>query len=138
MGKLKLELNYDFDFHLLGISCHQPNYRLAWIINKMLAVDLQRKDDLDLILNKKGEQGFFSFFTFDDSDNFTAVNLISNRSEKGFFVPEHKQLDYFLQLWLPENENIQDLHQKIKKNEHILACITIDVDELKSKHNFLF
>ena len=29
MAKLKLELDYEFDFALIGLSCHQPNYRLA-------------------------------------------------------------------------------------------------------------
>ncbi len=138
MPKLKLELDYDFDFALIGISCHQPNYRLAWLLNSILNIDLERSDDLDLMLNKKGEKGYFSFFHYDDSDNFTTVNLIANRSENGFFVPEMKQLDYFLQLWLPENENLSELHQKIKKNEQILACVNIEPETLKSKHNFLF
>lgn len=138
MAKLKLAFDYDFDFSLIGISCHQPNYRLAWILNNLLSIDMQRGNDLDLIINKKGEKGFFSCFQHDDEENYTTLNLISNRSENGYFVPEHKQLDYFLQVWLPDNEGVKVLIQELKKDTHILACIPIEVEELKSKHNFLF
>ncbi len=137
MAKIKLELDFEIDFYLIGISCHLPNYRLAWILNQQFNIDLMRQDDLDLTFKKK-EKGFFSFYRFDDVENFFTLNIISNRSEKGFFVQEYKQWDYFIQLWLPENETAENFHFKLKKNEHILASMLIDTNELKSKYNFLF
>ena len=138
MPKLKLELEYEFDFHLIGISCHQSNYKLAWLINQMLEFDLVRGTDLDSSTSKKSATAYYSIYSYDDEENFIAANLISNRSEKGFFAPEFKQLDYFLQLWLPDRDNAEEIMTKLKKNQHILACVLIDPDEIKSKHNFLF
>ena len=56
MSKLVLELEYDFDFFLLGVSSHVANYRLAWGMNQQFELDLERVDDIDLSFGpqKKG------------------------------------------------------------------------------------
>ena len=141
MGKTTLEFEFEFDFHLLGVSCHLSDYRLAWIINQALGIDLERKEDIDLMLGKnKEEHGLFSFYQYDNEENYTTINLISNRCEKGNYCGELKQLDYFLQLWLPESEEedyINDIISKLKTSHHINAVIDIDVESLKSKNNFI-
>jgi len=141
MGKMTLDFEFEFDFHLLGVSCHQSDYRLAWIINQALEIDLERKDDIDLMLGKnKEEHGLFSFYQFDNEENYTTINLISNRCEKGNYCGELKQLDYFLQLWLPESEEDDDINSiitKLKNSSHINTVIDIDVESLKSKNNFI-
>ncbi|MFT6746980.1 MAG: hypothetical protein ACJAZ2_001325 [Glaciecola sp.] len=140
MAKLTLEIEFEFDFHLLGISCHLPDYRLAWIINNKLGIDLERKEDLDLFLGrKKEENGMFSFFQYDNIENYTTINLIANRSEKGYFCGELKQLDYFIQLWLPESDRdeLATISNKLKKSPQVNAVIDIEVETLKSKNNFI-
>lgn len=140
MGKLKLEFEYEIDFFLVGISCHLPDYRLAYLLNKTLKIDLIRQKDLDLKINKATNKGYFSFYQYDNEELFTTVNLISNRCELGYFASELKQLDYFLQLWLPnsEEEELQEVLKKIKKTPQIITCIDIDAENLKAKNNFIF
>lgn len=140
MGKFKLEFEYDIDFFLLGLSCHLPDYRLAHILNNELKIDLTRIKDLDFKANKKKEKAYFSFYQYDNEELFTTINLISNRCESGYFTPELKQWDYFLQLWLPnsEEEDLQKVMNSLKKNSQIITCIDIDVENLKAKNNFLF
>jgi len=141
MAKLTLDFEFEFDFLLLGISCHLSDYRLAWIINQTLEIDLERKEDIDLLLGKnKEENGLFSYYQYDNEENYTTINLISNRCEKGNFCGELKQLDYFVQMWLPEadEDNIKTIAKKLKSSPHIIAAIDIDIETLKSKNNFIF
>lgn len=140
MVKLKLDFEYEIDFFLIGISCHLPDYRLAYILNQALKIDLIREKDLDLKMNKSNDKGFFSFYRYDNEELFTTINLISNRCELGYFASELKQLDYFLQLWLPnsEEEELQEVIKTIKKNPQIIACIEIETEKLKAKDNFIF
>lgn len=140
MAKLKLDFEYEIDFFLLGLSCHLPDYRLAYILNKELKIDLVRQQDLDLKTSKSKDKGFYSYYQYDNEELYTTIGLIANRSEVGYYVPELKQMDYFLQLWLPnfEEEELNDVMLKLKKSQQILACINIDVESLKSKNNFLF
>lgn len=140
MAKLKLDLEYEFDFALLGLSCPLPDYRLAHYVNKVLDLDLIRIQDIDVHQKKADGDKYFSLFQDDDEELYTTINLISNRSQNGYFIPELKQLDYFLQLWLPEiDENlVEEYRLKLNGNSHIATCIPIDVEQLKSKNNFLF
>lgn len=140
MVKLKLDFEYEIDFFLIGISCHLPDYRLAYILNQTLKIDLIREKDLDLKMNKSKAKGYFSFYRYDNEELFTTVNLISNRCELGYFASELKQLDYFLQLWLPnsEEEELKEVIKKIKKTPQIIACIEIETENLKAKDNFIF
>ena len=140
MAKIKLEFDYEIDFFLLGISCHLPDYRTAFILNKLLHFDFDRQKDIDLQRSKQGNKQYHSLFLHDDEENYTTAYLIANRSTSGYFVPELKQLDYFLQLWLPNNESdmFNEIHEQLISEKSILACVKVDPDQLKSKHNFFF
>ncbi len=140
MAKLKLDFEIEIDFFLLGISCHLPSYRFAHILNDLIGIDLERKEDLDLKLSKKNDKGYFTFYQYDNEESYTTIHLIGNRCEKGHFASELKQMDYFLQLWLPnsEEEELRIIKEKITTCPQVIACMDVDANGLKSKNNFLF
>lgn len=138
MSKLVLELEYDFDFALIGIASHIPNYRLAWLINNSFELDLARMNDIDLEFsnNKKGS---FSFYQFDDEESHLTFNLISNRSSAGYLIPEMKQFDFFLQYWGPmSDEELKTFNDSLRKINSVLTSVIIDPTVLKSRNNLLF
>lgn len=42
MSKFQLQIDYDFDFRLIGISCHARDYRLCWALNNHLEIQLEK------------------------------------------------------------------------------------------------
>src|SRR3954466_9882740 len=98
MAKLVLNIEYDFDFTLIGISCHEKDYRLSWTINNKLGIDLSKEKDLEIDVKKHKEPMIHSFFAFEEEDQFKQFYLINNRGTKGLLVPEQKQADYFLMI----------------------------------------
>ena len=138
MSKLVLELEYDFDFFLLGVSSHVANYRLAWGMNQQFELDLERVDDIDLSFgpHKKGK---FSLYRFDDEESYTTFHLIANRCNVGYFIPELKQIDYFIQYWGPmSNKEMDNFKNELRKIPSVLTAIAINPKELKSRNNLLF
>lgn len=137
MSKILLTLDEDYDFTLIGISCHSKDYRLCWEINKALNIDLVRTEDLEI--RKKGEVNSHSFYEFIDDDNYLEYYLISNRGSSGFLIPEQKSVDFFLMA----KGNISDSHtkdtiSKINALSLVLTSFSINPDMLKSKQNLLF
>ena len=137
MSKFLLTLDEDYDFTLVGISCHSKDYRLCWEINKSLNIDLIRSQDLEI--QKKGASNLHSFYEFIDDDNYLEYYLISNRGNNGFLIPEQKTVDFFLMA----KGNISDRHtkdtiSKINALSLVLTSFSIDPDQLKSKQNLLF
>lgn len=138
MNKLVLDLDLDFDFSLFGISSHVANYRIAWGLNKLFELDLEREDDIDLSFesNKKGN---FSLYKFDDQEDYTTYHLLSNRCEIGYLIPELKEIDYFIQYWGPMSEKeLNSFKEELRKISYVLAVVEIEPIGLKSRNNLLF
>ncbi len=137
MSKVLLSLEEDYDFTLIGISCHTKDYRLCWEVNKALNIDLIRSEDLEL--NKKNEITSFSFYEFIDEDNHLEYYLISNLGNNGYLIAEQKKVDFFLLLKGSTSTNqIQDIICKINSLSLVLTSFNINPNQLKSKQNLLF
>ncbi len=137
MSKVLLSLEDDFDFILIGISCHTKDYRLCWKLNKVLNSDLVRTKDLEI--SRKGEVTSFSFYEFIDEDNYLEYYLISNLGNNGYLISEQKKVDFFLMLKGNTSANqIQDFICKINSLSLVLTSFKIDPTQLKSKQNLLF
>ena len=137
MSKLVLTFEEDYDFSLIGISCHSKDYRLCWELNKALSIDMIRTADLEI--SKKDKISAFSFYEFIDEANYLEFYLISNRGNSGYIVPEQKTMDFFLMV----KGNISDNHTKeciakINSLSLVLTSFNVDPNQLKSKQNLLF
>ena len=138
MSKLVLDIEFDFDFSLFGISSHVANYRLAWGMNKLFEIKLERVDDIDLSFdfNKKGN---FSLYRSDDDESYTTFHLLSNRCDIGYLIPELKQIDFFVQYWGPMSQKeLVSFKDELREIPSVLATIQIDPMQLKSRNNLLF
>ncbi len=138
MSKLVLDVDFDFDFSLFGLSSHVANYRIAWGINKLFDIDLERSDDVDLSF-ENNKLGSFSLYKFDDEESYTTFHLLSNRCETGYLIPELKQIDFFIQYWGPmAHRELASFKDELREIPSVLASIKIDPMELKSRNNLLF
>ena len=139
MAIKKFSIDDDFEFSLIGISSHSKDYRLCWSINKETGTQFEKKDDLKLELQKSREMSLFSFYEYTDEENFNTQCIIANSGTSGMLLPEYKTLDYF---WMIKGNfsglMMRELIAKLGKIETIIACITIDVNTLKSKQNLIF
>jgi len=137
MSKLVLTIEEDYDFSLIGISCHTKDYRLCWELNKVLQTDLIRTTDLEI--TKKGERSSFSFYEFIDEANYLEYFLISNLGIKGCLIPEQKKVDFFLIVrGNISDSNTKGIIGKINSLSLVLTSFNIDPNQLKSKQNLLF
>lgn len=139
MTKTKLILDYDYDFLLIGISCHAKDYKLAWALNRQLNIDMERKNDFSIQLKKKTEASVFPYFSFVNEEEQLRYVLVGNRGESSYLIPEQKQTDFFLVIdGYYEMVNSEELIQQLKAISIILTAYQIDPDELKSKQNLIF
>lgn len=139
MAKFLLEEEFEFDFSLLGISSHVKDYRLCWVVNKALSLDLVKLEDEIIIRHKNGEnQSVFSIYYYLDNDSEVEFELICNRHEHGYLIPELKTADYFLKISEYYDGNLDEIIQILRKANLINMAFEIDVDTLRSKQNLLY
>ena len=138
MGKYTLEIEYDYDFVLIGISSHEKDYRICWAINNQLGLNLTKTDALEIKDKKQDEPSHFSLFSFELPDEFMEYFIIANRSEKGLLIPEQKQVDYFFIIRGEiEDEKVMEMIKLIKESNLVQTAFRVDVNALKSKQNLI-
>ncbi|WP_242083323.1 IPExxxVDY family protein [Aestuariivivens sediminis] len=156
--KLVLDTIFDEELYtLIGIHCTLEDYRIAYLLNKSLEINLKRKPmDLDFNNGKSA----YSVFEWKDHKHLRTWNLVSNickreefqdRSEASLFdiqtpvikifnlINEFKKVNYFLKI---END-FSDSKEKyiinrILRIPQVVTAYSIDMSQLKSKNNLIF
>lgn len=162
MANYKLILDDDFgeDFSLLAIHCSEEAYKMAYLLNKALSLRLKR-EKLDLDYSANGLEITFPLFRFDDETQYTSYHLVANtckssvatlQSSGGLFgnttdtktvtnhlIPEYHNVDYFLKITSDfEAIPLRTLTLSMNEIPQIISTYTVDIQQLKSKHNLIF
>ncbi len=139
LAKFRLDIEYDYDFFLVGISCHEKSYRLCWAINKALEIEMSASDPHSIYLKKNEEASEFPLFELVNKENETSFLLIANKTDVGILIPEQNQADYFFIVKGPYREkDLEEMMRKIKEIPFVIMTYRVNPDQLKSKQNLLF
>jgi len=142
--KLKLnqdELTEDFfhDTRLLGIVVSAKSYRFCWQLNNSLGYDFRLNPNLEIHLQKKGRQYFFSVYQH-AVNNFLSHFIYHNQYDGEYLLPEFKHMDF---LWLIKGETVPDeecrkLIQSIKNVNDVQLVAELTNEQIKNKGNLIF
>lgn len=140
--KTKLNVSYEYDFDLIGISTTVREYKLAWAINNLLGIRLVKDKDLEIAF-KNDTFVIISNFIYETENS--VFRLLKNRSfeqgvgSQGFLVPELKDFDYIALISGYEDTlSLEELIQKMKTLTEIDYLQRINIEQLKSKENLIF
>ncbi len=141
MRKQKLLIDFEFDFDVYGIVSTFKDYKLAWHINKDLHVNLSKKKDISIQF-VDGELVISNYkYETDNSE----LQLLRNKSyellggDNQYLVPEMHRMDYFITLQGDINGwTIQEIQNRLQSTKGIDFVMKMDLDNLKSKENFIF
>jgi hypothetical protein len=129
----------EIDYDLIGICCHQKDYRLCWGINEELGFMLSKAEEPFMVSGKKGEVlSSHSFYEWTDCENYLQYYLIKNKDNNKFLIPEKAQIDYFLVIQDAGMVELDVLLTQLKKISSILTALIIDPSTLPSKNRLVF
>ena len=157
--KMFLEDIYEDPFYLIAIYASIDEYRMAYLLNKLLQLRLKR-ETRDVDLSYKNFQAMYALYSYKDARNHSTYHLVSNKfkgeaikilSSGSLFkeeevspqeihlVPEYKKADFFLKI----EEGIDDkefrvLVNKINQISQVQAAHVVNIEKLKSKQNLIF
>ncbi len=139
---IKLVVEYDYDFDLIGIIAPLKGHKLAWYLNNELRVDLKKEDDLYIDFVNEGQLVIINYIFETEYSNF---RLIKNKScefaniASPYLIPELKEYDYFI---LVKDESgtfsVPEAMEKLKNISGIEYIKEIETENLKSKDNLIF
>ncbi|PLX11705.1 MAG: IPExxxVDY family protein [Marinilabiliales bacterium] len=135
----KLLLDDEGDFTLIGIASHENDYRLSWAINKFIKLELVKCEDLKINHPKHNIEINYSMYNYSDMNNYINYDLISNKSEKGFLLPELKNIDFILRVsGYSDIDYLSKLLIRLKKIDIVITEFKIDTIPERQKKLFAF
>ena len=157
LHKLLVDDFYDDTYILIAVHCRLEDYRLAYLLNQKLHINLKRSDkDLDLNYTTSS----YAIYEWKDDKTFITWNLVSNickKEEESLYstgvlfsennsiiktynlIPEFKQVDYFIKI---SNEihhiNEKVILSKLQAIPNIITSYSVDLSKIKSKEHLIF
>ena len=136
--KHKLDLAIEEDFCLLGVVSDEPDYKLCWRINQNFNMYFEKQEELHLFNRKLDKEQVFSYFSYHDNDALITYRLIRNRAEKGYFLDELKNIDYFIHIQGEINTTrISNFMLSVGALEPVRMCVPTDLGRIKNKERLL-
>lgn len=138
MSRIRLEIEDSFDFRVIGVSCHEKDYRLVWALNSISGFDFTRMDDLKTDQDDKKSSGF-PFYEFIDEEHFKTYQLLANRFGNTLFLPELPTIDFlFFVRGDADDDEIETLLERIHRIDFVILASELSITKLKQKENLLF
>lgn len=139
MKKNRLEIEYSYDFELLGLTTSAKAYKMAWELNRCLNIRLTKKADL-IIRTKAKEEATYSFHAYETAMN--TLRLFKNKPNetqhaRNLLVPEFPHVDYIIMIQGDELSSNR-LQEELRGIPSVEWVAFIPLDSLKTKNNFIF
>ncbi|SFN78325.1 hypothetical protein SAMN04488519_10241 [Algoriphagus ornithinivorans] len=140
MKKVKLQIEHTYDFEVLGLVSPVKDYKMAWLINRQLDLDLIKWEDLEIEFLSDPQLKISQYFL---SLPHGFVQLLKNKAinsqnQVSYLIPELKTMDYFL---LVQDQTFQisinTFANKLAEIPFIQNVMKLDVTKLKSRENLL-
>lgn len=143
--KLKLDLDdladeFFSDTRLIGIVAPLKDYQFCWHLNQLLRFDFRNNNEIEIQLNKKKRDYFFSVFEFRERNNSLVHYLYNNQFDGEYLLPEFKHLDF---LWLLKGDPVQDetmqsIMQAIRTIGGVQLVMELTNEKIRNRGHLIF
>lgn len=160
LHKLLLDDDLREDFSLVAVHCSEEAYKMAYLLNRYLSLQLKRKP-VDLDFSNDGLEVTFPIFEYENELKYTVFHLVANKcksimaklqSSGGLFgeqedekivwtylLPEFRNVDFLLKIESDvEKTPIRSLIADINEIPQVISAYVIEPDSIRSKNNLIF
>lgn len=128
------------DTRLLGIMAPVKDYQFCWHLNSVIGLDFRINNDLEIQLNKKKRNYFFTVYEYCEPTRFLAHYVYNNQFDGEYLLPEFRHLDF---LWLMKGDEVsdgslQETIQTIKTISSVQLVLELSNEKIKNKEHLVF
>jgi hypothetical protein len=130
--KVRLDLQDENEFLILGIVSAEPDYKVSLAINKKLGLSLKNITPITLA-GDSGSEVVFSRFSDTTCSPELLYFLVANRTGNNFLVKKLKNIDYLFLIHDMEStgsngsRSITAIVSSLKESDFISAVFNIDI-----------
>jgi hypothetical protein len=140
MKKTKLYIEPTFDFELIGLVSPVKDYKMAWLINREMDLDLVKSEDLQIefLSSPRLEISQYSLSLPNGFIQLLKNKALNTSQQLAYLIPELRNLDYFLLIQDDTHQtSITTFVDHLSRNPFIQSVVRLDISKIKSKENLL-
>jgi len=127
-----LDCVQEYEFIVLAINSHSKAYKLCWNLNNTLLLNFEITDGHSI------SDGLLFTRYKTKTENGAQIDLVANRTKKGYLIPSQKSVNYFLVIkddgW---RETKESFLYKLRTINDILLVFEIDLEKTKNSDRFI-
>lgn len=128
--KYTLTFDDEVDFDIFGISSPFADYRLAWELNGILKIQLEKQAESIIVFDKKSKKNnSFQLYSFFDEENLTRFYLIRNKQQNCLIASENQIMDYFLVIKENLTMDLSNFLIDLRKINGIVAVFKLESEK---------
>lgn len=112
MPYLKIEDDFVEHCSCIGFSSQEKDYHVAWQLDKIFNISLQKEEDLSHSKSKGEAFVQYSNYIYRHPENQNKIRLLTNKKDNFRLIPEFGMLDYILVI--DDEFGVYDITQVIK------------------------
>ena len=131
--KIKLEIDDEIEFPILGISTALGDYRLAWELNSKLNLKFECSVEGTYfsIPNKSKKMVDYDYYSYASEEDMSKFFLVKNKQQGSTLFSDRERLDFFLVLRDNYTYDIEDLILDLRKIKGIIAVFSFSSSEFE-------
>lgn len=122
--KIKLELDEEREFPILGISTPLGDHRLAWELNTNLDLYFKKAFDPFSLPNKNREIKSYEYYIHENEDDQSKYLLVKNKQNASVLFTQSEKLDFFLIIREDYINEPEDLISRLRKLNGVVAVFS--------------
>lgn len=134
MRYLKIEDDFVENCCCIGFTSQEKDYHVAWQLDKLLNISLQKEEDLSHSKSKGEAFVQYSNYIYRNPEHESKIRLLTNKKDNFRLIPEFGMMDYVLVI--DDELGIYDVSQIIKnlrEVEGISFAQEIKLESIKNK-----
>ena len=131
----RLELNPELDFSLIALVCSLRDYKMCFELNHSMGLELKREKNME-ISDKDRNRSYHVNYLYCNGDG-QEFRVISNNGTKGYFVPEKKNIHYFLMIRNANTSFLQSFFTRLRAMSWLEGAYELNPEKLRSAEHFL-
>lgn len=125
--KILLEYQFEPAFTAIGIFSPLKEYRLAWLMNHHLGLDMRLLPVFKWHSSDRQQHYHCRLFSHEEPENFLQVYLLNNRTAEGFLIQKPRNMDYLFLIKNPgPHIKMQEITQTIKGIKQVQMAVLLD------------
>tara|TARA_B100001059_G_scaffold234674_1_gene277879 strand:+ start:1544 stop:1993 length:450 start_codon:yes stop_codon:yes gene_type:complete len=131
--KIKLEIDDETEFPILGISTALGDYRLAWELNSKLNLKFERSIEGTYfsIPDRSKKIVDYDYYYYVSEEAMSKFFLVKNKQKGSSLFSDRERLDFFLVLRDNYIHDIEDLILDLRKIKGVVAVFSFSSSEFE-------